>query len=185
MINRLLLTGGIKLSFQTFPGTASSCIFSSTGELCVLARAIRFTLGLCYQVWNHESNNFPSAHYHSEHYAFLCHRDSTANTYFILGRKNYNLCPRAHSINEYPPLWSTHFDVGDILIGETDKILIFVEQKVSATFHTTSYLESAVCSPLSILEAVFIPGPASISPLHKLTICTELHGHLLLFPSWP
>lgn len=73
--------------------------------------------------------------------------------------KNYNLCPCIHSVNEDPLLWSTHFDVGDRLIGDIDKILIFMEQKVSATFRTTTSLESAIRSHLSILEAVFIPGP--------------------------
>lgn len=166
MINRLLLTGGIKLSFQTFLGIASSFIFSSTGEFYFVALAIRFMLGFCYQVWNHESNHFSAARYHSERYAFLCHGDSNANTYFILGRKIYNLCPYIHSVNEDPLLWSTHFDVGDILIGDIDKILIFMEQKVSATFHTTTYHELAICSHLSILEAVFIPGPT-----HFPTMC--------------
>lgn len=86
---------------------------------------------------------------------------ATPTLKFILGKKkkNYNLCPCIHSINECPLLWSTHFDVGDILIGDTGKILTFMGQKVSATFHTPTYLESTVCSHLSILEAVFILGP--------------------------
>lgn len=159
MISRFLLTGGRKLSFQTFPGITSSFIFSSTGEFYFVALAIRFLLGFCYQGWNHESNHFPSARYHSEHYALLGHRESNANTYSILGEEIYNLCPCIHSINVYPLLWGTHFDVGDILIGDTGKILTFMGQKVSATFHTPTYLESAVCSHLSILGAVFIPGP--------------------------
>lgn len=106
--SRLLLTVGIKLSFQTFLGITSSFIFSSTGEFYFIALAIRFLLGFCYQVWNHESNHFPSAHYHSEHYALLGHRDSNANTYFILGKKNITTFVHAFIPSMSAPFYGAH-----------------------------------------------------------------------------
>lgn len=108
MINRLLLTGGIKLSFQTFPGITSSFIFSSTGEFYFVALAIRFLLGFCYQVWSHESNHFPSARYHSEHYALLGHRASNANTYFTLGKKKFTTFVHAFIPSMSAPFCGAH-----------------------------------------------------------------------------